>query len=219
MKHAAIAVLMVVFLAAQAAAEEATVLKEQIEKDSYATGVALVRNLKQQGGSFDLDLVIKGMKDEITCEKLLLTEEGLRMILTSLQSERNKRQTRGGIEYADQDKASGKEDVPLTSVSSPQAPEPVRTPVRDQEQTLRALALASIAPPRDSMQKAPASSPPSLPASFQASAHLDAPVQEHTFAALALDQQQQANDDGPTQIVLSDFTRRHAEAWLKTLPH
>jgi hypothetical protein len=195
MKQTALAVLMIVFFAAQAAAEEGMVLKEQMEKESYATGVTLVRNLKQQGGSFDLELVIKGMKDEVTGEKLLLTEEDLHMTLTALQSELKKHQTRGVIEY-------------------PEAPTKVRTPVRDEEQTMKALAVASIAPPREPAQQIPASSP----LSFQTPAMVGASVQEHTFAALAAQQQPQTNDSGTSQIVLSDLTRMHADYWLKTLP-
>jgi Domain amino terminal to FKBP-type peptidyl-prolyl isomerase len=195
MKQTAIALLMVFFFAAQATAEERTVLKEQMEKESYATGVTLVRNLKQQGGSFDLDLVIKGMRDEITGEKLLLTEEDLHITLTALQNELKKHQTRGVIEY-------------------PEAPSQARTPVRDEEQTLRALAIASISPPRESAQQIPVSSP----SSFQTPAQFEAPVQEHTFASLAAQQKPQTNDNGTIQIVLSDLTRMHADYWLKSLP-
>jgi hypothetical protein len=210
MKQTAIAILMVVFFVAQATAEEGTVLKEKMEKESYATGVALVRNLKQEGGSFDLDMVIKGMKDEITSEKLLLTEEDIRITLTALQNELNKNQTRG-VHYT----AISKEGVAQTPVASPQAPAQARTPVQDDEQTMRALAIASIAPPKVSTQQTPASSPSPL----QTPAQGEAPVQGNTFAALAAQQQPQTNDDGPTQIVLSTLMRRHAEQWLKTQPH
>jgi hypothetical protein len=196
MKQTVIAVLMVVFFAAQATAEEGTVLQGRMDKVSYATGVTLVRDLKQQGGSFDLDLVIKGMRDEITGEKLLLTEEDLHIILAAMQNELKKHQTRGVTEY-------------------PEAPAQARTPVRDEEQTMRALAVASLAPPKERTQQIPSSSP----SSFQALAQLEAPVQEHTFAALAAQQQPQTNDKGTVQIVLSDLTRMHAEYWLKTRPH
>jgi Domain amino terminal to FKBP-type peptidyl-prolyl isomerase len=215
MKQTAIAVLMVVFLAAQATAGEGTVLKGQMEKESYATGVTLVRNLIQQGGSFDLDLVIKGMKDQVAGEKLLLTEEALRVTLIALKNELKKRQTHGVIEYPDQYKAIEKEDAPMTAASSPQEPAQVQTPVRDEEQALRALAIASIAPPKGSAQQTPALSP----SSFQALSQSGAPVQEHTFDSLAAQQQQQTNDDGTVQIVLSSLTRRYAENWLKTQPH
>ncbi len=210
MKQTAIAALMVVFLAAQATAEEGTVLKEKIEKDSYATGVALVRNLKQQGGAFDLDLVIKGMKDELTGEKLLLTEEGLQTTLTALQNEVKKNQQRGAIASTDSYSAISRDDVPLTPASSPQAPAPARKPVRDEEEGLAALAVATLAPSTGSAQLTPASL-----ASSQAP---EAPVPDHSFAALAVQQQQQFNNDGTVQIVLSSLTRKYAETWLKTLP-
>jgi hypothetical protein len=204
MKQTAIAVLMVVFFAAQAAAGEGTVLKGQMEKESYATGIALVRNLIQQGGSFDLDLVIKGMKDAITGEKLLLTDEELQITLAALRNELKKRQAIGG------------ENAPTAAASSPEAPAQVQTPVRvdrdEEEQAMAALAIASIAPPKGSSEQTPAS----LPASFQA--QLGAPVQEQTFEALAAQQQQQTNDDGTTQIILSSLTRRYAASWLKTQP-
>jgi FKBP-type peptidyl-prolyl cis-trans isomerase len=45
------------------------------EKQSYAMGVELVRNLKRQGFDFDLDTVIRGMRDAFAGRKLALTDE------------------------------------------------------------------------------------------------------------------------------------------------
>ena len=59
-------------------AEEQTVLKSQSEKENYATGVEFVRSLQKRGGSVNLDLVIQGMKDGLTGEKMLMGDDELR---------------------------------------------------------------------------------------------------------------------------------------------
>lgn len=62
---AGLAILMFALPAAQSGAEEALAVRTPIDRENYNTGVTLVRNLKQQGGVINLDLVIQGMKDEL----------------------------------------------------------------------------------------------------------------------------------------------------------
>lgn len=92
MKIKWMAVLGMGLLATRVFAGEPLVLKNQTEKDNYSTGVNIVRNLKQQGGAVNLDIVIKGMKDELTGGKLLLTEEDLRKSLAALEMTRQQKQ-------------------------------------------------------------------------------------------------------------------------------
>jgi FKBP-type peptidyl-prolyl cis-trans isomerase FklB len=80
-------VLGVVLLAAQAGAGETPALKTQKEKVSYATGVEVARNLKGQGGEVDLDLLVKGLRDALSGETLLMTDEDLRKTIIDFQNE------------------------------------------------------------------------------------------------------------------------------------
>lgn len=63
------------------------VLKTRTDKESYVTGVNIVRTLKQRGGVLNLDLVIKGMKDGLTGDRLLLSEKELQKVKEALEAE------------------------------------------------------------------------------------------------------------------------------------
>ena len=70
---------------AQVNAEEPQVLSTQKEKASYVSGVETARNLRQQGIEVDLDVLIKGLKDEMSGEKLLMTQTEIVATRTALQ--------------------------------------------------------------------------------------------------------------------------------------
>ena len=80
-------VLGVLLLAAQVAAGETPTLTTRKEKVSYATGVEVARNLKGQGVDVDLDLVVKGLRDVLSGEALLMTDMDLRKTITDFQNE------------------------------------------------------------------------------------------------------------------------------------
>jgi len=210
MKMKLMLVMGVVLLACQVSAEESLILKTQSDRENYTTGINIVRTLKQQGGVINLDIVIQGMKDELTGERHLLNDDTIRETMLALQSQLTKKQTCRVIEYTDHFKAICKDDLPKTPVSSLLAQTQVRTPVLDEEQTLRALVVASIAPPKGNA--------PPVPASSQAPVKVQIPVQQQTFAAL-LAAQEQAITDGDMKIELSALARRFGESWLKTQPH
>jgi FKBP-type peptidyl-prolyl cis-trans isomerase FklB len=52
----------------------------------------MARNFKRQGIDVDMDVLIKGLKDGLSGEKLLMPEEDLRVLLTAVQSELTRRQ-------------------------------------------------------------------------------------------------------------------------------
>ena len=79
-------------VAAQVCAEEPVVLKTQKDKVNYGIGVNLARNFKQQGIEIDLDLVIKGMRDEFSGQKILMSEKELGAIMTAFQTENRQKQ-------------------------------------------------------------------------------------------------------------------------------
>jgi FKBP-type peptidyl-prolyl cis-trans isomerase len=68
-------ILGVVLLAAQVGAEEAPVLKTQKDRVSYSFGVEAAKNFKQQGIAVDADLFIKGFRDGLSGEKLLMSDD------------------------------------------------------------------------------------------------------------------------------------------------
>lgn len=82
-----ILVLVVGLLTAQVSAEEPPILKTQNEKLSYGVGVDIAKNLKRQGIEVDVDLLIKGLKDTLSGEKLSMTEEDLRAAMTAFHVE------------------------------------------------------------------------------------------------------------------------------------
>jgi FKBP-type peptidyl-prolyl cis-trans isomerase len=79
----------IVLIASQVIAEEVVSLKTPKDKVNYSIGVSTIRNFKQyrSGSDIDLDKVIKGMKDELAGEKLLISEKELRAALTAVQAE------------------------------------------------------------------------------------------------------------------------------------
>lgn len=77
----------VVLLTVQVSAQETPILKTEREKVSYAIGVDVVRNFQQQGIEVDLDLVSKGMKDALSGEKLLMTEEEFRATMSAFRTQ------------------------------------------------------------------------------------------------------------------------------------
>ena len=87
MKPIWIIVLGVGFLAAHVIAQETPILKTEREKVNYAIGVDVVRNFQEQGIEADMDLVLKGMKDALAREKLLMTEEEFRATMNAFRTQ------------------------------------------------------------------------------------------------------------------------------------
>lgn len=94
------AVLAVGLLSAQAIAEQTLVLKTQKEMESYAMGVEVARNFKRQGIEVDLDLVMRGMKDAMTGDKLLLSDRDLMTTMNIFASELRKKQGKARLTAA-----------------------------------------------------------------------------------------------------------------------
>jgi FKBP-type peptidyl-prolyl cis-trans isomerase FklB len=65
----------------------ASELKTPKDQVSYATGVTTVRNMQKQGIAFDLDLVIRGMRDSLTTDKLAMSEKEIRQAMSSLMAD------------------------------------------------------------------------------------------------------------------------------------
>ena len=79
-------------MTAQLSAQEASGLKTQKEQLSYAIGVDMARNLKRQGIEVDMGVVVKGLNDGISGEKLLVSERDLHQLLVKAQNEVRQKQ-------------------------------------------------------------------------------------------------------------------------------
>ena len=73
-------------------AQEASSLKSENEKLSYALGMLFGKQLRAQALEPDLDLVVRGLKDAHSGSTTLLTEEAVRRVVNNLQSELKKNQ-------------------------------------------------------------------------------------------------------------------------------
>jgi FKBP-type peptidyl-prolyl cis-trans isomerase len=104
-------VLGVVLLTAQAGvmagAEEAPMLKTEKDKVNYGIGVSMGRNLKRQGIEVDVDLVVKGMKDELSGGKLLMSQEELQKTMREFQTELMQKQVKAKKTAAQDNKKEG----------------------------------------------------------------------------------------------------------------
>lgn len=72
-------------------AQDNGALPTQKEKDSYAVGVDLARNLKRRGVELETEALLGGMRDVLTSQKLLMTDDALRETLSRVQLEARQR--------------------------------------------------------------------------------------------------------------------------------
>jgi hypothetical protein len=73
-KYMGLVAAIVLFLSGLARAADQTVLNSQTDKENYAMGVRIVREMMQKGGVVNLDIVIRGMQDSLKGDQLLMTE-------------------------------------------------------------------------------------------------------------------------------------------------
>src|ERR1700741_2540799 len=66
--------------------QEKPALQTLKDRESYAMGVEMLRNLKRQGFDFNLDAVIMGMKDAFAGDKLAMSDEEMLESLNILGS-------------------------------------------------------------------------------------------------------------------------------------
>lgn len=101
-----LALLAVAVFAAQAGAAEAPALVTQKDKISYCIGVNVAKSFKLQKIEVDVDVLMRGLKDELSGGKILVTDAELRAVLTGLQNELRQKQTQAMRTAAiDNDKA------------------------------------------------------------------------------------------------------------------
>lgn len=81
------------------------------ERESYAMGVEMLRNLKRQKFDFDLDMLIRGMKDAAADRKLALTDEEMLDSLNVAASEARVRKTSDLLVAGQENKQAEKDFV------------------------------------------------------------------------------------------------------------
>ncbi len=91
MKPAACAAVVLALATANAQAQDVAVLKSKQDKESYAVGVDLARNLKRRGVELQSEALLQGVRDVITGRQLLMTEDDLREALRIAQIEARQR--------------------------------------------------------------------------------------------------------------------------------
>ena len=106
LKRQWLALLGIVLLTAQCAKEPAE-LKTEKDKVNYGIGVSIGKSFKQQGMEVDIDLVVKGLKDELTSKKLLLSDDDLRKTMTAYQHELREKQMQARKAVAMENKKAG----------------------------------------------------------------------------------------------------------------
>lgn len=99
--------LVFVFVASQANGEEAPVLKTQKEVLSYGIGVNIAKSFKRNEVEFDHDLLMRGLKDALSGERLLMPEKELRKAMNSFQGELRRKEAAAHREAAVENKAKG----------------------------------------------------------------------------------------------------------------
>jgi len=107
MKAEWILVLGLGLLAIPARAQDSTAPATQKDKVSYGIGVGVAKTLKAQGIDVNLDLVVKGLRDALSAQKLLMSDEEINSIMSALQQEVNQKQMQERAKLADDNKKAG----------------------------------------------------------------------------------------------------------------
>jgi FKBP-type peptidyl-prolyl cis-trans isomerase FklB len=97
----------VLFLASQSLAAEEPALKTQKEKLSYAIGMNIGTNMKQQGVEIDLEIMMKGLKDTLAGSKPRLSEQEIKDTLAAFQKEQKIKEEKMLKTMGDKNKKEG----------------------------------------------------------------------------------------------------------------
>ncbi len=150
MKLIGMAVLATALLGAHAQAGDEQALTTQTDRDSYSNGVTIARTLRQQSGEVNLDVLIKGIKDELMSDTLLMTEEDIHKTIAALEAERTQK-LKQAANPRDEMKAKAAEEVAKTAHAAPSvnsaqggqgdqiAPNKVKTSVANRYELRRAI--------------------------------------------------------------------------------
>jgi FKBP-type peptidyl-prolyl cis-trans isomerase FklB len=88
-------------------AEEDVVLKTEKDKQSYAIGMDIGKNLKKQQVDLNPDMVSRGIKDSLSEGKTLMTEQEYFDVLTTFKKEMTQKQIAQKKELSEKNKKEG----------------------------------------------------------------------------------------------------------------
>ncbi len=94
-------------LVTHAGAEEMPVLKTQKEMVSYGIGVNIAKSFKKDDVEFDMDLLVRGMKDGLAGDKLLMPERDIRKVMNAFQGELRRKEMANHQVLAEENKKKG----------------------------------------------------------------------------------------------------------------
>jgi len=97
----------ILLLAGQAFGAGDTVLQSQKDKVSYTIGVYSGKNLKQQSVDIDPDMMVKGIKDSLSGDKTLLTDQEMQEVMVVFQKDMTARQAENRKTMAEKNKKEG----------------------------------------------------------------------------------------------------------------
>jgi len=100
-------VLGVVLLAGQASAEEKKVLQTTKEKQSYSMGADIGARMKSQSIEVETDAFVQGVKDALSGEKKLMTDDEIRETLAALQKDLREKQAERNKMLGEKNKKEG----------------------------------------------------------------------------------------------------------------
>lgn len=101
--------ILLALLLGSTAAQADEALSTPKERTSYAIGVNLIGNLKQQEVDIDLELVVKGMRDALAGGPLLMSDEELRKYISFYQHDVRRKTAKSRGEAAQENKKAGGE--------------------------------------------------------------------------------------------------------------
>jgi len=99
--------LALVLFAAGLHAQDASPLKSDKDKTSYALGVAVGKSFQAQGVDADPNLIAQGMKDVLTNGKVLISDDEFKALMTAFQQAMTQKQAAAKAAEADANQKAG----------------------------------------------------------------------------------------------------------------
>jgi FKBP-type peptidyl-prolyl cis-trans isomerase FklB len=107
MKANWIVILGIGLLVIPAMSQDSTEPTTQKDKVSYGIGVQVAKTLKNQGIDINSDLLIRGLRDALSGQKLLMSDDELNNTMAALQQEMTQKQQQARAKEADDNKKAG----------------------------------------------------------------------------------------------------------------
>jgi len=102
-----VVILGILFLVSQRSVEASPVLKNQKDKISYIIGMDIGDNLKKQSIEINPEILLKGVKDALSGEKPLMSEQEIRETVAAFQKEAKVKQEEMAKKAGEKNKKEG----------------------------------------------------------------------------------------------------------------